>query len=106
MTKLLRISSKAEEDLRRIEDRIAADNPHAAFEFIEATTETFSQIARWPESGRALHRKAYRITCVSRFNQYLVICKVSKEWVEISRVFRGSLDLYRMFPDDGRSEEE
>lgn len=46
------ISTRAREDLRKLEEYIGADNPQAAVDFVERIIERCEPLAQFPNSGR------------------------------------------------------
>lgn len=103
MTMLIRESRLARMDLCSIEDRIAADNPAAAFRLVRAVRVTYERIARWPQSGRLLAEPDFRMSPVRGFPEYVAIWRAREERVEIYRVFNGKLDHLRVDgSEDGR----
>lgn len=103
MTMLIRESHLARRDLGAIEDRIAADNPAAAFRLVRAVRVTYGRIARWPQSGRLLTEPNFRMSPVRGFPEYVVIWRAREDRVEIYRIFNGKLDHLRVVgSEDGR----
>jgi toxin ParE1/3/4 len=86
---------KAREDLDRIADYIASDNPEAARRVIGAAADTYQHLSEWPEMSQAL-LGGFRMMPVVGFRQYLVLYILCDDIVEILRVIRSDQDYLRI----------
>lgn len=89
---------QARQDIRRIVDHIADDNPDAAGRFFEAYLHTLEALMAHPARGRRytpnhVFFKDIRVVPVAGFGAYLVFSRERADRVEIIRVLHGARDL-------------
>jgi toxin ParE1/3/4 len=89
---LVRWSSLAAEDLQRICEHIEGDDSDAAGRVARTIYEGCSSLQTFPNRGRASIRLAGRRELVFPPLPYIVVYQVTRETVEISRVFHGAQD--------------
>jgi toxin ParE1/3/4 len=85
----VRWSTLAAQDLERIFQRIAKDNPTAARETVKAIYDGCRALSRFPHSGRS-GRMSGRRELV--FSPYIAVYQVKEHAVEISRIYHGAQD--------------
>ena len=90
------------EDLPKIYDHIAADNPVEANDVLDAIDRTFNLIAHHPECGTIYstrHSKlpGVRMFPVSGFPKYLIFYKLEPGVARILYVLHGMRNLRRLF---------
>lgn len=95
----LRINPFVVTDLKEICDYIAEDNADNAARAIEKIYEKFESIQLFPNIGADLLRRVgfrtdYKYTV---WNDYVIIYKIGKEFVEIYRVVNCYQDITRIF---------
>ena len=83
--------SSALEELDRIYDYIAQDNPKAATKVFLRIRGATHQLAQFPHGGRPGNVKATRELVVSGL-PYLVVYRVTEDSVEILRVLHTAMD--------------
>ena len=81
-------SRRALLDLRRIADRIAADNPHAAHALVESIRTKVGHLARSPLIGRAGVYGDTRELVVHK--NYIVTCRVRADEVQMLQVWHAA----------------
>lgn len=86
---LIRWSPQAADDLERIARHIHEDNPEAARRIAQAIYEGASSLATLPNRGRPGKFPGSRELV---FPPNILVYRVSKEAVEISRVYHGARD--------------
>ena len=82
----------AAEDLERICDRIAQDNPEAARHVAGTIYKGCARLKDFPHLGRASIRMAGRRELMFPPLPYIVVYQVKPDVVEISRIFHGTQD--------------
>ena len=95
----LRINPFVVTDLKEICDYIAEDNSDNAARAIEKIYEKFESIQLFPNIGADLSKRVsfrtdYKYTV---WNDYVIIYKIRKEFVEIYRVVNCYQDITRIF---------
>jgi len=85
----IRWSPLAAEDLERIFQRIAKDNPTAAREIVKAIYEGCAALKDFPQRGRPGRINGRRELV---FTPYIVVYQVKEHSVEISRIYHGAQD--------------
>lgn len=95
----LRINPLVVTDLKAIRDYIAEDNEDKAFETIEMIYGKFENIQLFPDMGTDLSKRVSFRTDYKYavWNNYIIIYKVGKEFVEIYRVLNRYQDITRIF---------
>jgi toxin ParE1/3/4 len=85
-------SRRVEQDLLRIADFIAADNPSAAARWLDEMDRTFNLLASFPTIGQDVSeiRPGLRRFCQG---QYLVFFEPTGEDLRIVRVLHGSRQI-------------
>lgn len=88
MNKLkLQIKSKALEDMERIADYIAKDNPQAAYSLLNSFYVSFDNICSFPQMGCSRKDFTYKNVRFLQIKQrYLIVYNVENETVCILRV--------------------
>ena len=79
----------AAEDLERICDRIARDNPEAARRVAGTIYDGCARLGAFPRLGRVSRRVAGRREIMFPPLPYIVVYRVTEQAVEISRIFHG-----------------
>jgi addiction module RelE/StbE family toxin len=75
--------------LKEIEEYIAADNPRAAFEFIDKIISLAESILENPEKGRIVPELSITQIREILFNKYRIVYLLKKNSIEILTVFEG-----------------
>lgn len=95
----LRINPLVAKDLKEIRDYIADDNPDKAVETVDNIYKTFENVQQFPGMGADLSKRVsfktdYKyVIC----DNYIVLYKNGKEYVEIYRVVNRFQDITRIF---------
>jgi toxin ParE1/3/4 len=99
MTRALRYSAAAEQDLLDIHAHIALSSPAAATRLLRTINAKCRMLAEQPGLGaRRDHiRQGMRLWTVG---VYLVLYKIEAVGIEVVRVVHGRRDLSRVFPPD------
>lgn len=92
---LISITEAAEQDLAKIVDYIASDNPAAALKLADNIERGILMLEDFPLTGitpknRRLTRQGYRILIVDSYLVFYVF--LNNEMVEIRRIFSGKRD--------------
>jgi toxin ParE1/3/4 len=87
---VVRWSVPAAKDLERICERVEQDNPEAARRVARTIYEGCSRLADFPDLGRASIRMAGRRELVFSSLPYIAVYRVTKNAVEIARIFHGA----------------
>lgn len=95
----LRINPLVVADLKDIRNFIAEDNPPKAAEIIEKIYGKFENIQLFPGMGAELSKRvSFRTEYkYAVWNDYVIIYKIGKEFVEIYRVVNRYQDITRIF---------
>lgn len=95
----LRINPLVVKDLKEIRDYIADDNVEKATETIEKIYSKFENIQMFLGMGAELSRRvSFRTNYkYAVWNDYVIIYKIEKEFVEIYRVVNRYQDITRIF---------
>ena len=95
----LRINPLVVKDLKEIRDYIADDNVEKARETVEKIYSKFENIQLFPGMGAELSKRVSFRTDYkyAAWNDYVIIYKVGKEFVEIYRVVNRYQDITRIF---------
>lgn len=95
----LRINPLVVKDLKEIRDYIADDNVEKAAETIEKIYSKFENIQMFPGMGAELFKRVSFRTDYKYavWNDYVIIYKIRKEFVEIYRVVNRYQDITRIF---------
>lgn len=93
------ISTRAREDLRKLEEYIGTDNPQEAVDFVDAIIERCQPLTEFPYSGRKQdsYRAGYRSVT---HGQYVIFYFVDGENVVLARVIHGNRDIRRALQQD------
>lgn len=83
------LSSLAEDDVRRIWERIAIENLSAADRIVDRFTGVFDQLANHPESGEELTHRTRSIRRVT-VSPFVVYYRFAGGEVNIVRILHGS----------------
>ena len=87
----------AKQDLIEQADFIAQENLQAAYDFLVAAEETFTQLSRFPQMGKKrLKTKLFanvRQFPIKGFEQHLVFYRPIEEGIEILRVLHSARDI-------------
>lgn len=99
------LASGVEDELWAIWEHIAADNPYAATQVVEAAYETFKTLAATPGLGRARkfrnpRLKGVRSWLVTGFDNYLIFYRAIPEGIQVLHVYHGARDIESLF--DGK----
>jgi len=92
MTKRVRLTEQAEDDVLEIWEYIAADNVSAADRLVDRFTETYEKLARNP--GMGVKQEQYRsgLRCFP-VGKYIVFYSIGDDDLIIYRVLHGSRRL-------------
>lgn len=95
----LRINPLVVLDLKEIRNYIAEDNPRKATEVIEEIYGKFENVQLFPGMGADLSKRVHFRTEYKYvvWNDYVIIYKLGKEFVEIYRVINRYQDITRIF---------
>lgn len=95
----LRINPLVVNDLKEIQNYIAEDNTEKAVEAIEKIYGKFENIQLFPDLGSDLSKRVnfYTDYKYAVWNDYVIIYKVRKEFVEICRIVNRYQDITRIF---------
>ena len=85
----VRWTRPARDDLIRIQDYIAQDNPRAAYRVVETIRERTGKLAEHPRSGRAGRVEGTRELVITD-TPYLVAYRIQGEWIDVLAVLHGS----------------
>jgi len=98
MTKL-RINPLVAADLKSIKGFIAEDNPDMAIKTIQEIYSQFESIQQFPGLGTDLQKRVSFKTPYKYLvcNNYMILYKVGKEYVEIYRIVNRFQDITRLF---------
>ena len=88
----IRWSLPAAEDLARICEWIAHDNPEAAQRVARTIYDGYSRLKEFPNLGRPSRRLPGRRELTFAPLPYIVVYQVTPSAVEISRIFHGAQD--------------
>jgi toxin ParE1/3/4 len=88
----IRWSPEAADDLQRICERIAIDNPEAANRVAGTIYEGCDRLKEFPRVGRTSRRMPGWRELVFPPLPYIVVYLVAEEAVEITRIFHGAQD--------------
>jgi toxin ParE1/3/4 len=91
-----RVSHSAREDLDRIWDYIAQDDPQAADRFVRLIVSKFVMLASMPQMGCPREELACGLRSFPVGN-YIIFYRVMEGGVEIVRVLHGARDLPPLF---------
>lgn len=99
-----RLSPRAEWDIRRIFDAIAADDANAAHRVRDTILDTADFLARHPEVGRKIRSTAPRHAqirwfVVPRFRNYILFYQRLQDTIVVVRVLHAAQDWTRFFPE-------
>jgi toxin ParE1/3/4 len=99
MTRELRLTGPAIEDMKQIADYIATQTGVSrADHFLRKADQKFSKIAQFPNLGRSRSEVFLGLRSLP-LDSYLVLYTVSEQSVEILRVVSGYRDLNALFDD-------
>lgn len=95
----LRINPFVITDLKEIRDYIAEDNADNAVRTIEKIYEKFENLRLFPNMGTDLSKRVSFRTDYKYavWNDYVIIYKIGKEFVEIYRVINRYQDITKIF---------
>jgi toxin ParE1/3/4 len=88
----IRWSLPAAEDLERICEWIARDNPEAAHRVARTIYDECSRLKEFPNLGRVSRRLAGRRELTFAPWPYIVVYRITSNAIEISRIFHGAQD--------------
>ncbi|MBP1152541.1 type II toxin-antitoxin system RelE/ParE family toxin [Methylocaldum sp. RMAD-M] len=108
--KTIVFSKKAEEDIASIVAYIALDHPSASQAFRESIRHTCSLLVEMPEMAPFCnfgHSRLMdiRLWPLKHFEKYLLIYRVTEEFLEIIRVVHGARNLPALFEAENESDE-
>lgn len=85
----VRLSLRAEDDLERIADWVAAHNPRAALELIQRIRARLELLTVFPRAGPEVpgYRPGYRRIVIGR---YIVLYAVRRDEVFVARILHGA----------------
>jgi toxin ParE1/3/4 len=87
------ISPEAVEDLQRISDFIAADDPNAAARVTEEFFSAFDQLASWSRSGHLRPDLTDRDVRFWPVRSYLIVHREHERGVQIVAILHASRDI-------------
>ncbi len=92
---------EVDDDLIAARDFIAADNPTAALDFLDAAFEAFDRLAQFPQMGPQAHFKHPALKRVRfyilppPFNRWLIFYRPNASGIEIRRVLYGNVNWHQ-----------
>ncbi|MGI0482752.1 type II toxin-antitoxin system RelE/ParE family toxin [Geminocystis sp. CENA526] len=98
MSLLIKVSTKASQDLEDLFNYLARENESIAFKFFDSSRETIALLAKMPNLGKSCQianpkLKDLRQYRVKGFNKFLVFYFVSDNLLIIVRVLQGNRDI-------------
>lgn len=95
----LRINPLVVEDLKKIKEYIAEENPNGAANIISELYEAFENIQEFPYIGAALSKRVDFKTDYRYFTHkdYVILYRIEKEFVDIYRIVNRRQDFIRIF---------
>ncbi len=95
----LRINPIVAEDLKNIKEYIAQDNEEMAVKTVRSILSQFENIQLFPHMGADLAKRVSFQTSYKYviWEEYIVLYKIGKEFVEIYRVLNRHQDISRIF---------
>src|ERR1700720_1618956 len=100
MSRFVKRSSRAAEDLYEIAVYLLKDGLPVAERFLEAAENSFWSLAEAPLMGRPHpvgiepHLRRWR---VKGFTNFLIFCKPLDDWIEVIRVLHGARETEKLF---------
>lgn len=95
----LKVTPKAWEDLRQIEQYIGQDNPKAAVAFVQRLTERMNELCGTPGIGRKRDDLAPGMRS-SRVSDHLIFYFVEGETLVVAHVLHGRRNLKKVFEQE------
>jgi len=95
---------RAEEDLEAIYRFIGQDSPARAFSFIERIQKRCDLLRDAPEQGRARPDLGPRLRIVSYGRSIVIAYQITKNTVEVVRIFYGGQDYEAVMSSEGDPE--
>lgn len=92
------IATAARDDLRRIGDFIAQDNPPRALSFVQELREKARDLGEWPDRFPLVHPQ--RSLRKRTFGNYLILYRVEIDRVLVLRFVHASQDYGSMLQPD------
>lgn len=92
MTKRVRLTLQAENDILDIWEYIAADNVDAADALVDRFTQIFDKLTHNPDMGIKQDRYRHGLRCFPIGN-YIIFYRVTDDRIEIYRVLHGARQL-------------
>jgi len=95
----LRINPLVAADLKNMKDFISEDNPDMALQTIRQIYNKFENIQQFPGMGADLQKRVNFKTDYKYvvFNNYVILYKIGKEYIEIFRVVNRFQDITVIF---------
>lgn len=93
---LLRRSPESIADLLAISERIALDNPSAAYRWLDNINGTIELLASFPTIGEAVPRYGSRVRRLTQ-GAYVLFFRSDGSELELLRVLHGSRDIEQLF---------
>ncbi|HHL33297.1 MAG TPA: type II toxin-antitoxin system RelE/ParE family toxin [Desulfobulbaceae bacterium] len=98
--KRVEFSPKADNDLEKIGDYIAEDNPRRAVSFIQEIRERCRKLDAFPEAAPRFPELGDNARILPHGN-YVILYNVLDDKVLIERVLNGARDILSVIKDDG-----
>lgn len=97
--KALRINPLVVTDLKNIKEFIAEDNPDMALKILREIYSQFESIQQFPDLGTKLQKRVSFKTDYKYlvFNNYVILYKEEKAYIEIYRVMNRFQDITSIF---------
>jgi toxin ParE1/3/4 len=92
----VRITARAEEDLKGIWSYIAQDKPEAANKLIKEITSKFAFLRNYPQAGRQQDRLLVNLRSFA-VKGYTIFYQPFEDRIEILRVMHGARDIESVF---------
>lgn len=94
----IRVAAAAEEDLHKVWEYVAQNNPEAAGKLIKEITRNFAVLRDFPQMGREQTRLLIGLRSFV-VREYVIFYQPFESGIEVLRVMHGSRDIEKVFAD-------
>lgn len=94
----IRVAAAAEEDLRKVWDYVAQNNPEAAGELAKEIAKKFAVLRDFPQMGREQTRLLIGLRSFV-VRDYVIFYQPFEGGIEVLRVMHGSRDIEKVFSE-------
>ncbi len=94
-------SPGAQDDLNRISEHIAMDNPMAAERFVTDVERLSTTLRTFPDRGS--HLEGWHGTRRLLLGKYLILYRVGSDTIEILRILHAAMDIDTVLARDDRA---